>query len=468
MVRLRLYRFLSAAYGRLGQEKGVTLVEVVVAVMIIGIGSLAVLQVFDASTRTNFRAEQSQVANNVAQRELERIRSLSYRQVALTSQPTFVDDDNDPRQRVDGTRFDASDNGAFSEMVFNGGPLEGGGSITNGAVAAGPTDFASGDVTGEIFRFVVWRNDPTCSESACPGSQDLKRAIVAVLLDTGAATYERPYIEVQSDFIDPRAGVAPEIPGGSGVDVAQFWLTDTPCVNDARQAIVTDPETPNEGHTLHNTLGPCSAGRQSGPTPGAPDLLDIEPPPDPNLNDVNDPPILDYATDLERTGDPLPPDDDGGLQMIRQDVNGCAFNGGTGDTAYQKVHRWVTRPINAAQLPTGFAMDGTATVELFLRSLGDANHPGRICTYLFRRNSAGVDTTFDQHQFSVDPWPSGAWERVRIPLTFGSTTIQPDQRLGLAISIERGGTPAETVQILYDHPEAQSRLEVKSPTPVGE
>jgi prepilin-type N-terminal cleavage/methylation domain-containing protein len=449
-----------------GDEGGFTLVEVVVAIMLLGIGMLAVLQVFDASTRSNFRAEQSQIANNVAQRELEEIRTLRYRQIALTTQPTFVDDDNDPRQRINGTRFDTTNNGSFSEMAYNGGPLEGGGNISSGAVVSGPTEFESGDVTGEIFRFVVWRNDPTCSEAVCPGSQDLKRVIVAVRLDTVATSYERPYIEVQSDFIDPRAGVAPEIPGGSGVDVAQFWLTDTPCLSDTRQAIVTDPETPNEGHTLHNTLGPCSAGRQSGTTPGAPDLLDIEPPPDPNLNDVNDPPILDYATDLERPV--ADPDDDGGLQMIRQDATGCNFSGGTGDTAYQKVHRWVTKPINAAQLPNGFVMDGIATVELFLRSLGDANHSGRICTYLFRRNSAEVDTTIDQDQFSVAPWPSAGWERVRIPLTFGATTIPPDQRLGLAISIERGGTPAETVQILYDHPEAQSRLEVKSPTPVGE
>ena len=132
-----------------GDEGGFTLVEVVVAIMLLGIGMLAVLQVFDASTRSNFRAEQSQVANTVAQRELEEIRTLEYRQIALTAQPTFVDDDNDPRQRVNGTRFDAANNGSFSEMAYNGSPLEGGGNISSGAIAAGPTDFESGDVTGE-------------------------------------------------------------------------------------------------------------------------------------------------------------------------------------------------------------------------------------------------------------------------------------------------------------------------------
>jgi type II secretory pathway pseudopilin PulG len=447
-----------------------TIVEVVVAILLLGIGMLAVLQVFDASTRNNFRSEQSQVANNVAQRELEQIRSLDYERIALTTQPAFVDDDNDPRQRVDGTRFDASNNGAYSEMVFDGSPLEAGGTVSNALIAAGPTDFTSGDITGDIFRFVVWRNDPTCSQAACPGSQDLKRVIVAVRLDTvGSSPSERPYIEVQSDFVDPEAASEPDIPGGSGVSVSQFWLTDTPCDSDTRQAIVTDPETPTEGHTLHNTLGPCLAGRQSGATPGAPDLLHVEPAPDPSPNDPDDPPVLDYATDLERpAGDP---DDDGGLQMVRQDASGCSFIGGTSETAYQKVHRWLTKPINPAQLPDGFVMDGTATVELFVRTLGGANHSGRICTYLFIRNLVNgnvVDTMIDEDQFTVSPWPSSNWERVRIPLAFGSTTVGPDQRLGLAISIERGETPAETVQILYDHPEAQSRLEVKSPTPIGE
>lgn len=450
-------------------EGGFTLVEVVVAILILAIGMTAVIQVFDTSTRNAYRAEQSQVALNVAQRELEEIRNLDYDAIALTSAPTFVEDENDPRNRVDGTRFDVSANGTYAEMVFNGGALQGGGEVTNGAVSSGPEEFRSGDVTGTIHRFIVWRNDPTCSEEDCPGPQDLKRGVVAVKLDTVAISHERPYIEVQSDFIDPDEGrsAGPPDPGGEVVVAQQFWPTDTTCDNATRQPIQTDGgDLPQEGHELHNTLGVCAHGPNTGTEAGAPDLLDLESPPDPTPDDPTDPPIYDYSTDVERPPDQ--PDDDGGIQMPRQDVNGCDFTGGN----HQQTHRWVTRPIDVAALPGGFVMDGAATLEVFLRTIGGAQHPATLCVFLFQRElespDSWTDVVIDGEEFLVNAVPSADWDRVRIPMTFTRTTIQPGERLGLAIGIEREGTPADTVQILYDHPEARTRLEVETPTPLGE
>lgn len=453
-------------------EAGFTLAEVVIAIFILALATLAVVQVFDASTRNAFRAEQTQAAINVAQREIEEIRNLDYDQVALSSTPTFVDDDNDPRQRVDTTRFDASDDGSLFEMVRNGGSLDDGGSIncsttSSPCTPSGPEDFTSGDISGEIFRFVVWRNDPSCSPEVCVGSQDLKRVIVAVRLDNVAVSSERPYIEVQSDFIDPDATLTSDLPTGNEVNVPQqFWLTDTPCDQNARQPIASDDPAP-EGHRLHNTLGTCGTGVQSESTAGAPDLLGIEPPPDPSPNDPNDPPVLDYATDLEPTSGP---DNDEGLQIVRQSANGCSYDGGSGGSQQQKVHRWVTPRISVFPV-TSFTMSGSATLELYLRSLGGAQHSGRICTYLFRRTSedggVATDVVFDSDTFSVGTWPTN-WDRVRIPLTFAPTTIDDTERLGVAISIERGGTPADTVQVLYDHPAWQSRLEVVTTTPLSE
>jgi type II secretory pathway pseudopilin PulG len=457
------------AIERLRDEAGFGIVETLVAIVILVIGLLAVLQLFDVSTRTTFRAEQSQVANDIAQREIEEIRNLDYGQIAMTSLPTFVDDDNDPRQRVDGTRFDASDNGALFEMAYNGSPLDGGGTVQNGAIAAGPENFTSGDISGQIFRFVVWRNDATCSPSVCAGSQDLKRVIVAVRLDVVPASYPRPYIEVQSDFINPDASLTSDLPTGAEVNVPQqFWLTDTTCNNDQRQAIVSSGgDLPNEGHALHNTLGACTSGLQTGTTAGAPDVLEVEPPPDSAPNDPADPAIYDYATDLEPT-----PDNDEGLQLVRHpSSDGCNYDGGSGGNAWERVHRWVT-PLISVFPVTNFVLSGTATLELYLQSLGGSQHEARVCTYLFKRTGedAGVatDEIIDADSFLASPALSDEWTRYRFSLTFPATTLAATERLGIAISVNRNGTPADTIQVLYDHPNFQSRLEAVTSTPISE
>ena len=68
-------------------EDGFTIVETVVAAILLAIGAIAVLGAFDGARRATFRAEQSQVASDIAQRELEALRAKPYTQLALTSAP---------------------------------------------------------------------------------------------------------------------------------------------------------------------------------------------------------------------------------------------------------------------------------------------------------------------------------------------------------------------------------------------
>ncbi len=116
-------------------------------------------------------------------------------------------------------------------------------------------------------------------------------------------------------------------------------------------------------------------------------------------------------------------------------------------------------------------MTGSASIVLYLRSLAGAQHSGRICTYLYRRTSesggVATDSLIDADSFSVSQWPT-SWTQWTRNLTFPQTTVSASQRLVLAISIDRNGTPADTVQILYDHPDWQSRLEVITSTPLSE
>ena len=47
-----------------------------------------------------------------------------------------------------------------------------------------------------------------------------------------------------------------------------------------------------------------------------------------------------------------------------------------------------------------------------------------------------------------------------------SVTIEPGERLGLALSVERANTGGDGLSFMYDHPKYPARLEVDTSTPL--
>jgi len=464
------------------REGGFTIIEVVVATLILTIGALTTFGLLSTATKNTQRAKATQVGLDRAQQELEELRTLTYEQLALIATPAQSSNPLDPGYRVNSTngtfaltRQPPSD---YANMVVNGDSLYGGGFVEGGAVDPGPTPFVSGDVSGKVFRYVVWRDDESCG-AACPGAQDYKQVVVAVKLDTpGNQAGERGYVEVQSDFVDPTdssAGDPAPGPSGDVVTAQQLYLSDTPCAAGgvtARQEITGD-------HLLHNTLGTCADGGQTGSTPGAPDALLLGAPPDPDPLDPLNPPLYDYSDDFYLNPNP---DNDKGVQIRRDDTNGCHYDPAGATNPESQVHRWVTDP-----MASSFSMTERATIEFYTRTLGDADHSGKLCIYLFRRSETGTapeivatDTQLTD-RFTGLPywtyrpggnglWPSGTWTPgVRVTMSFNSApyTIPAGDRLGVALSVERNETtPADAIPIMYDHPDYQTRLEVETSTPI--
>jgi type II secretory pathway pseudopilin PulG len=251
------------------REEGFAIVELLTAVLILAIGAIAVLGIFDASTRNTFRAEETQVAINRAQLELEQIRQLAYEDVALTTTPAASSDPKHPSYRVSGSNFalgwDGTTPSDNAEMV-----VKNIGGVTDGSVSPGPTSFTSGDVSGKVYRYVVWRDDPNCelvpnsTIDACPGAHDYKRVVVIVKLDHAPISFTRAYTEVQSNFSDPEATTQTSNDPGAGgpsLTAQQFFLSDATCNNSARQDITAD-------HAEHQTWGACD-----DPNPQKPDGL---------------------------------------------------------------------------------------------------------------------------------------------------------------------------------------------------
>jgi prepilin-type N-terminal cleavage/methylation domain-containing protein len=504
------------------EEEGLTLIEVLVASIILALAAMATFGVLAATTRNAQRAQATQVALDKAQEEMEKLHTLSYEQLALTEAPRDSTKPLNPGYRVNDTNatfaLQRDPLGHYVEVVMNGGDIWGNKEefIKGGVVDPGPIPFQEGNVSGELYRYIVWRNDPQCPQSEigtedfCPGDQDYKQLIVAAKLDTpGNQSAERNYVEVQSAVSNPdvearrstregevgEGGTGEETEeekeqrekeeaendesGGSGTGKAitaqQFFLSDTPCSPDGE----TSRDEISADHLLHNTLGTCASGLRNGQTKnGAPDALVLGPPPDPDPADETNPLLYDYSSDsyLEPT-----PDTDKGVQILHDDSAGCNYVPKSSVHPEAKVHRWVTD-----LMPRDFKMSGTVTLEFYSRTLNEASYPGTVCAFLFVRSEEGsgestkaTDTLLENSEVTgrlywtyssqgTGSWPRTEWTKLRLKMNIAGTmpkTILKDQRLGVALSVDAGTTPADAIPVMYDHPNYPTRLEVDTTTP---
>lgn len=475
-------------------EAGMTIIEVVVAAMVMALGAAATFGILTSATKNAQRAKASQVALDHAQEEMEKLQSVDYDQLALTVTPQHVTSSLNPNSRVVNGNFALvrEPPSGYATMVVKNGSIEGGGFVTGGVVTPGPIPFSSGDVTGKLYRYVVWRNDPSCPEATCPHKQDYKQIVVAAKLDTpGNQSGERGYVEVQSKAIDPESleegtekdpegedpeGEDPE--GGGGTQeptftAQQLYLSDTSCGEDGstvREDITAD-------HQLHNTLGTCASGPQTGEVPGAPDALLLGAPPDPDPLDPLNPLLYDYANDsyLEPS-----PDTDRGLQILRDDTSGCHYDPTGTSNPEAQVHRWVTDPI-----AEDFRMTDTATLEFYTRTINDGLYTGTLCVYLFKRHETGGEAPVATDSLLTNKvggaaywayspegngfWPRNAWTKVRLTVEFNGVpfTVPAGDRLGIGLSVDPANTPAEAIPVMYDHPSYPTRLEIDTDTPIN-
>jgi hypothetical protein len=480
---------------RLGDgEAGLTMIEVLVAAVVLMMGAAATFGVLGAATKNAQRAKASQVALDLAQEEMERLHSIPYAELALSSAPVPSSDEKSPNFRVSGATFalhrspvggyfpiEVDEKGFSPESEFTTGDPEGG-----------------GGVKGTIYRYVVWRNDASCPDTECPGSEDYKQIVVAVKPDRAVSQGgEAGYVEVQSAVTAPpdetelthkekeeqeqeekeqeeKEQEEKEANGEGDVTAQQFFLADTPCA--AIGATVRTEITAD--HALHNTLGTCASGLKTGPeNPGAPDALLLSGPPDAFPENESLPALFDYSDDfyLEPT-----PDTDKGVQIRRDDTSGCHYDPAGATNPESQVHRWVTDP-----MPQAFEMGGKVTLELYTRTLNDALYTGTLCVYLFERKETGpvglpvaedallVDSESGNPYWEYEPegngyWPRNSWAKIRLTMDFEGAPkiLAAGRRLGVALSVDRANTPADAIPIMYDHPNYATRIEVDTTTPL--
>jgi prepilin-type N-terminal cleavage/methylation domain-containing protein len=437
-------------------EHGFTVIEVVIAVALISIGVASTIRVFGASSRATVRSEQSEVGLQQAQAELDKLKTLPYGSLALTSQPASSSDPKDPGSKVEGAALRVR-----SDLIEPFVLTPGAGQAAT--VDPGPHPFSVGSqrtpITGRVYRFVTWR-DEKCPNLLCDGGQNTKRLTVAVAVDpTGGSEARAPAwlstVVVDPDAAPPGTQAPPGGGPGSGepVTAQSFYLYDTPCGASQRQ-----DQTGN-----HPTRDTASAGTSpsetsvcENPDPGRqPDLMAATSPPGDSAT-----PLFAYSSDLEG-------DYPGGLAMRHAGTECRSSYPAAAAADPSAAGKWTVHAWSTGKLTQTFHLNGLATLSLFTVSLGGTSGPRKLCATLIDREvTSGMptDRTLGSAVYDLSSWPVTIR---RITFSFNlpqETDVLANHRLMLALQLR--GESGGDVALIYDHPLYPSLLEVATSTPL--
>jgi len=175
------------------REDGFTLIELMVAIMVMAVGLIALVTSFDHSRDLVSVAEKTEVATHRAERELERILAMPYDSVAHPSVPASSGDSSAPASFVSGNsyQYDQGSTGPESETLVaptTGGPPTGG----SVGVTPQPWNETGTRLTGQMQSFVTWTGeDDYCT--AADRTLCAKRVTVAVTVG-GPSPLRRPVL----------------------------------------------------------------------------------------------------------------------------------------------------------------------------------------------------------------------------------------------------------------------------------
>ena len=434
-------------------ERGFSLVEVLIAVFLATFGIAATIAVMGASGRTTLSAQRSGIATQQAQAEMEKLSTLSFGELALTSAPPPSSDPTNPDSWVSGSSF-AVGPGVSEELVLTAGVGQ------TALVNPGPQSFSVGTggavVTGKIYRFVSW-HDERCPNSLCDGSHNTKRITVAISLDPSPTQAARAPLRISSLIADKDTtppGSTAAAPSHPTVTAQSLYLYDTRCGQAERQA-------PTGNHVTHDTAssGTTAASDSACENPDASKQPDLMGPSLPAGS--SDTPLYDYSSDLSGARP-------GGLAMIHRgstcDTSYAASNVGSATVPNEwSIHGWSTNPFAST-----FHLGGQVTMSLFTTTIGGAAGRGVVCASLVDRqivNGARQDRALGSFVYDLSSWPTSPR---RLTFTFNLSQAQ-DIAAGhrLVLVLQAKDASDNDLVLLYDHPLYPSLLEVATSTPLA-
>lgn len=473
--------------GRLRAERGFTLIEVLLSLLVLTVGILSAFTAFAASQRLSLVSERHQSMVDVAQKEIERVQGIAFNQIGMTAAPGTSTDPRNPDYYVQAGPPETFE---WDRTSGSAEPLDL--DTANGTVSAAPQTWSEGQFTGQIYDFVTWTTDPKCSPG-CPASQDYKRITVAVTI-TGAA---QPGPVWESSLIaDPSAAPAGGTVNGSSGNPLQNPATT--CLNSSNQSVPCTsmidsgnpntyflhdwpasssgpPQPPSQSHPVHDTVGTVTGELCTTSQVLAQILSNIVGCPTPDLMDA-DPPggsistVYNYSTDLGTTGFPggrlIQPTCSNGSGCGTGSTGDCANGGFTSSLVNAQSEMWVSSPLTASTTLTG---DGG--LSAFTQTLGGASAVVSFCVEVYDvppSGSAGsladllawppVDLGGAAYVPPADPSTGGNWPTSPGEVSFifnfrgsnGAVSIAPGDRIGIRIWAKASSNLP--IDLLYDNP----------------
>jgi Tfp pilus assembly protein PilV len=193
-----------------GGEEGFTLLEILIAAFILVLGSLAIFMAFAMAVKNVQRGRDTQIAISIAQREMEKIRSLPYERVLMAATPSSTTETTSPANRVSGSEFALKKDGsekaplalAAAGVCTVAKPCVNSSPASSCVGGTSPGTFSNGSATGSVYCYVTTLKDEAC-ESAIGKSCTYRRVVVAVWLAKASnQASRRPYYELQSNFFN--------------------------------------------------------------------------------------------------------------------------------------------------------------------------------------------------------------------------------------------------------------------------
>lgn len=428
------------AMRQLRSEAGFTIIETLVASLILVTGLAASLAALDAASHVSHVTQRHQTAVQVAQRELEELSNLDYEQLALTATPASSSDTDSPLSRISGTQFQ-TESGQSEELVIEG---------DSAAVDPGPETLSESSSDAIIYRFVTWVDSPdysSCTEN-CSNTQDYKRITVAVAAQNeGPGSGFSGYVLLSTLRVDPSQGPEGQVAQPDDPSPTQahdnFYLYDVHASNCSSNSYTT----PSDSHALHDTTGYCGVSDATYP-----DLMDFIQTPNPYQPNV--PPLYTYSTDLSGSYD-------GGIALQRSPAgSGCTQ---TGLTEYQ-IHSWETDPVSSSE----YDLSGKFSFDFWTATVGGNSGAGEICAWLYDRemvSGAPVDTLITNTSYSNSSWPTTPSD-LSFTISHDEYTLAAGHRLHFVLTASEGSD--NDLQFIYDHPSYPTFIQIRTTTPVSE
>src|SRR5680860_726186 len=189
MIRATMQPAALSQRQRVQKQRGFTLIEVLVASLLLMIVLIPLLGIFISSVSASLKAETENAASLLAQEQIEELRGLNYASLTLDSNPStgaLVAADSD---------IDTSDGSAkyvWADATYNVV------SEKEGSVDPRPEPIDRRNVSFTVQRYILWVDDPTDNDT----SKDYKKALVEVSWESpqpGSMTFETNIHQKGSD-----------------------------------------------------------------------------------------------------------------------------------------------------------------------------------------------------------------------------------------------------------------------------